>query len=165
MSSKYCRECGTKLIEKELEHEGMIPFCPKCDQFRFPQYNVAVIMIVINKSNDKILLIRQYGRPFFILVAGYVTRGKSLEDAVRREVREETGMTVSSLKFNRSQHYEKSDALMCNFTAFVDDDAGFDPNYEIDSYGWFTREEARKNIRPDSLAEYFLVSYLDEQQI
>ena len=165
MSNKYCRECGTRLIEKKLEHEGLIPFCPKCDQFRFPQYNVAVIMIVINKAEDKILLIKQYGRPFFILVAGYVSRGESLEDAVRREVKEETGMTVSSLKFNRSQFFEKSDALMCNFTAFVDDDTEFDPNYEIDSYGWFTREEARKNIRPDSLAEYFLVSYLDEQQI
>ncbi len=165
MSSKYCRECGTKLIKKELEHEGLVPFCPKCDQFRFPQYNVAVSMIVINKAEDKILLIRQYGRPFFILVAGYVTRGESLEDAVRREVREETGMTVSSLKFNRTQFYEKSDVLMCNFTAFVDNDTEFDPNYEIDSYGWFSREDARKNIRPDSLAEYFLVSYLDEQQI
>ena len=165
MSSKYCRECGTKLIKKELEHEGLVPFCPKCDQFRFPQYNVAVSMIVINKAEDKILLIRQYGRPFFILVAGYVSRGEALEDAVRREVREETGMTVSSLKFNRTQFYEKSDVLMCNFTAFVDNDTEFDPNYEIDSYGWFSREDARKNIRPDSLAEYFLVSYLDEQQI
>jgi len=162
MSSKYCRECGTKLIKKELEHEGMVPFCPKCEQYRFPQYNVAVSMIVVNKAEDKILLIRQYGRPFFILVAGYVSRGESLEDAVRREVREETGMTVSSMKFNRTQFYEKSDVLMCNFTAFVDDDSEFDPNYEIDSYGWFSRDEARKNIRPDSLAEYFLVSYLDE---
>ena len=71
-------------------------------------------------------------------------------------------MTVSSMKFNRTQFYEKSDVLMCNFTAFVDDDSEFDPNYEIDSYGWFSRDEARKNIRPDSLAEYFLVSYLDE---
>ena len=162
MSSNYCCECGTKLIEKELENEGMVPFCPNCEQYRFPQYNVAVSMIVINRADDKILLIRQYGRPFFILVAGYVSRGESLEDAVRREVREETGMTVGSLKFNRTQFYEKSDVLMCNFTCFVDDTSEFHPNYEIDSYSWFSREEARKNIRPDSLAEYFLVSYLDE---
>ena len=51
---------------------------------------------------------------------------------------------------------------MCNFTAFVSDTSEFAPNYEIDSYAWFSREEARKNVRPDSLAEYFLVSYLDE---
>jgi hypothetical protein len=38
-------------------------------------------------------------------------------------------------------------------------------NYEIDSYKWFSREEAAKNIRPGSLAEHFLVSYLGEPEI
>lgn len=162
MTGKFCRECGTALVPKELENEGIVPFCPKCEQFRFPQYNVAVSMIVVNEEKDEILLIKQYGRPTYILVAGYVSRGEALEDAVRREVKEETGMTVTHMKFNRTQFFEKSDALMCNFTAFVKDDSELDPNYEIDSYAWFTRDEARANIRPDSLAEYFLVSYLDE---
>jgi NAD+ diphosphatase len=71
-------------------------------------------------------------------------------------------MTVTHIKFNRTQFFEKSDALMCNFTAFVKDDSELDPNYEIDSYAWFTRDGARANVRPNSLAEYFLVSYLDE---
>lgn len=75
---------------------------------------------------------------------------------------EETGMTISHMKFNRTQFFEKSDTLMCNFTAFVKDASELDPNYEIDSYAWFTREEARANIRPGSLAEHFLVTYLDE---
>lgn len=162
MTGKFCRECGTALVPKELENEGIVPFCPKCEQFRFPQYNVAVSMIVVNEEKDEILLIKQYGRPTYILVAGYVSRGEALEDAVRREIKEETGMTVTHIKFNRTQFFEKSDALMCNFTAFVKDDSELDPNYEIDSYAWFTRDEARANIRPDSLAEYFLVSYLDE---
>jgi NAD+ diphosphatase len=162
MTGKFCRECGTALVPKELENEGIVPFCPKCEQFRFPQYNVAVSMIVVNEEKDEILLIKQYGRPTYILVAGYVSRGEALEDAVRREVKEETGMTVTHMKFNRTQFFEKSDALMCNFTAFVKDDSEFDPNYEIDSYAWFTRDGARANVRPNSLAEYFLVSYLDE---
>ena len=51
---------------------------------------------------------------------------------------------------------------MCNFTAFVKDASELYTNYEVDRYAWFTREEARANIRPDSLAEWFLVSYLDE---
>ena len=88
--------------------------------------------------------------------------GESLEDAVAREVKEETGMTVSHMKFNRTQFFEKSDTLMCNFTAYVKDAGELDPNYEIDSYAWFTRDEARANIRPGSLAEHFLVTYLDE---
>ena len=163
MSSNYCRECGTKLVPRELENEGIVPYCPKCEQYRFPQYNVAVSMIVVNEEKDEILLIQQYGRPSYILVAGYVSRGESLEDAVAREVREETGMTVSRIKFNRTQFFEKSDTLMCNFTAFVKDSSELDPNYEIDSCAWFTRDEARANIRPNSLAEWFLVSYLEEK--
>ena len=162
MTGKFCRECGTALVPKELKNEGIVPYCPKCEAFRFPQYNVAVSMIVVNEEKDEILLIQQYGRQSYILVAGYVTRGEALEDAVRREIREETGMTVSHMKFNRTQFFEKSDTLMCNFTAFVKDTSEFSPNYEIDSCAWFTREEARANIRPNSLAEWFLVSYLDE---
>lgn len=163
MSSNYCRECGTKLVPRELENEGIVPYCPECGQYRFPQYNVAVSMIVVNEEKDEILLIQQYGRPSYILVAGYVSRGEALEDAVVREVREETGMTVSRVKFNRTQFFEKSDTLMCNFTAFVKDASELDPNYEIDACKWFTRDEARANIRPDSLAEWFLVSYLEEK--
>ena len=162
MSSNYCRECGTRLVPRELENEGVVPYCPACEQYRFPQYNVAVSMIVVNEEKDEILLIQQYSRPSYILVAGYVSRGEALEDAVAREVREETGMTVSRIKFNRTQFFEKSDTLMCNFTAFVKDSSELDPNYEIDSFAWFTRDEARANIRPNSLAEYFLVSYLEE---
>ena len=152
----FCRMCGTKLEIRELENEGMIPYCPKCEAFRFPQYNVAVSMITVNEATDEILLIQQYGRPSYVLVAGYVTKGESMEDAVRREIREETGMTVDHMKFNRSQYFEKSDTLMCNFTAYVKDDSELHANYEIDSYKWFSREEAAKNIRPGSLAEHFL---------
>ena len=140
----------------------MIPFCPACGQFRYPQYNVAVSMIVVNEATDEILLIQQYGRPFYILVAGYVAKGESLEDAAARELKEETGMTLERLKFNRTRFFEPSDTLMCNFTVFVKDARELDPNYEIDSFRWFSREEARKNIKPGSLAEYFLDSYLDE---
>ena len=164
MTGKFCRECGTELVPKELEHEGVVPYCPSCGQYRFPQYNVAVSMIVVNEEKDEILLIQQYGRPSYILVAGYVSRGESLEDAVVREVREETGMTVSHMKFNRTQFFEKSDTLMCNFTAFVKDASELNTNYEVDRYAWFSRHEARANIRPDSLAEKFLVAYLDEDE-
>lgn len=162
MIEKFCHECGTKLMQKELENEGTVPFCPKCEAFRFPMYNVAVSMIVINKKTDKILLIKQYGKDYYVLVAGYVNRMEQLEHAVAREIKEETGMNVSQIKFNRTRFYEPSDVLMCNFTAFVEDDSDFCVNEEIDDYCWFTYEEARKNIRQNSLAAYFLNAYLDE---
>ena len=58
-SMNYCVQCGTKLIEKELVGEGMVPYCTSCQEFRFPYFNVAVSMIVKNPAEDKILLIQQ----------------------------------------------------------------------------------------------------------
>lgn len=162
MIQKHCFDCGAELIEKELEGEGIVPYCPQCQQFRFPMYNVAVSMIVIDQQTGEILLIKQYGRPSFILVAGYVNRGEQVEHAVCREIKEETGMTVSHIKFNRTCFFEPSNTLMCNFTAYVEDSSELSPNSEIDSYQWFTPKDARLNIRPNSLASQFLNAYLDE---
>ena len=73
-------------------------------------------------------------------------------------------MTVSSLRFNRTKFFEPSNTLMCNFTAFVDDESEMNTNEEIDSYQWFTKDEAKENIKKNSLAEYFLNAYLNEVQ-
>ncbi|MBQ7061796.1 MAG: NUDIX domain-containing protein [Bacteroidales bacterium] len=162
MIQKHCPECGTALIWQPLEDEGLVPYCPQCRQYRFPMYNVAVSMIVIDGQTGKILLIKQYGRPNFILVAGYVNRGEAVEHAVGREIKEETGLTVSRIRFNRTSFFEPSNTLMCNFTAWVADADAMSPNKEIDSYQWFTPVEARRNIRPNSLAQCFLNAYLDE---
>ena len=162
MTEKHCRECGAALIKKELMGEGIVPFCPKCGEFRFPMYNVAVSMIVVNRQTNQILLIKQYGKPSYVLVAGYVNRIESLENAVAREIKEETGMTVSEIRFNRTRFFERSNTLMCNFTAFVENDAELQTNEEIDSFAWFDFNEARRNIRPNSLAAYFLNTFLDE---
>lgn len=86
---KYCHECGTALVERELEHEGMVSFCPRCNDYRFPMYNVAVSMIIINEENRKTLLVKQYGKDFFRLVAGYVNRTEALEHAAVREMKKE----------------------------------------------------------------------------
>ena len=102
MEMKYCMHCGHKLDEKYLMGEGMVPYCPECQEFRFPVYNTAVSMIVMNKELDKVLLIKQYGRDSYILVAGYVNKGEDAEDAVKREIGEELGLQVLECHFNRS---------------------------------------------------------------
>ena len=158
----FCPACGAKLVEKPLEREGLVPYCERCAAFRFPKYNVAVSMIVRDGKTGRVLLIQQYGRPSYILVAGYVNRGERAEDAVVREIREETGMNAVRIRFNRTKFFEPSNTLMINFTAFVDDADAIAPNEEIDRYSWFTPEEARQNIRPNSLAAEFLNAYLDE---
>ncbi|MCR5790136.1 MAG: NUDIX domain-containing protein [Lachnospiraceae bacterium] len=159
---QYCLFCGTKLQIRELEGEGMIPFCEKCGEYRFPVFNTAVSMIVTNTDRDKILLIKQYGRDRYILVAGYVNKGEDAEDAVCREIREEMGLRVVEYSFNRSHYFKPSSTLMLNFTAVVEDSEPH-PNREIDSYQWFSLKEARDSICKGSLAESFLLGYLDGQ--
>ena len=56
---KYCVECGTKLETRFLKDEGDIPFCPQCNQFRFPIFNCAVSMEVLNPDKNKVVLIKQ----------------------------------------------------------------------------------------------------------
>ncbi len=162
MIEKYCSECGCKLELKTLDNEGIIPYCKRCNEFKFPKYNVAVSMIVINEENNKILLIQQYNKPIYILVAGYVNIGESLEEALKREIKEETGMSVDYSIYNKAKYFEPSNTLMCNFTAFVKNDKEFKPNREIDLYSWFGFDDAKTNIKENSLAKEFLLYYLDK---
>ena len=158
---KHCMACGTRLVMKHLESEGGdVPYCPACMDYRFPVFNVAVSMIVLNETKDRIILIKQYGGTAGILVAGYVNKGEDAEDAAVREVKEELGLEVTSVHFNRSHYFAPSNTLMLNFTVTV---ADFDvqPNEEVDDLKIMTLEEARGYIKHGSLAEQFLIGYLD----
>ena len=156
----YCIECGEKLIKKPLKGEGNIPYCSKCDRFRFPVFNAACSMIVMNKDQSKILLIKQYGMDDYILVAGYISKGEDAETTALREIKEELGVEAVELKYNRTHYYGPSNTLMINYRAILDSEE-IHPNSEIDSYQWFTVAEARDNVRPDSLARDFLVGMID----
>ena len=52
----YCKQCGEKLTLRFCENEGLVPYCDKCEAYKFPQFNVAVSMVVTNRAQDKILL-------------------------------------------------------------------------------------------------------------
>ncbi len=155
----YCMACGEKLVMKYLPGEGKeIPYCSGCGDWRFPVFSTAVSMLVISPERDRYLLIRQYGRPTYVLTAGYINKGEDAEHAVRREIMEELGLKTASLRFNHSHYFAPSNTLMLNFAAVVED-CGVHPNEEVDDWKWFSEEEARRNIRPDSLAQDFLEGY------
>ena len=158
MEMNYCMQCGTRLHLKRHHFEGDVPYCDTCGEFRWPMYNTAVSMIVMNEQKDRVILIRQHHKPVYVLVAGYVNRGEDAEDAARREVMEELGLTVTSVHFNRSHFYPPTNTLMLNFTVTVAEHDAH-PNFEVDSWRWLTIEAARASIKPDSVAQGFLNGY------
>ena len=139
MEMNYCMHCGTKLRMREHESEGLTPWCDTCGEYRYPVFNTAVSMIVMNEQRDQVLLIRQYA-------------------AAAREVMEEVGLEVISARFNHSHYFAPTNTLMLNFTVTVRQPE-VHANWEVDDWRWFPVEEARKNIKPNSLAEAFLNGY------
>ncbi len=158
----FCIECGTRLIHKELKDEGVIPFCQHCKLYRFPQYSVAMSAIIYDENEEQILLIQQYNNPNNVLVAGYVSMGESIEEAVIREVKEETNLDVVELHFNASQYYEKNKVLMVNFACKISDAYKLKCNQEIDQENWFTPSDAEQAIYPNSLAQKFLMTWFSK---
>lgn len=157
---KFCYECGSKLTEKECNEEGLVPFCESCNTFRFPIFNTAISTAVFNPTMDKVLLIQQYNRHAYVLVAGYVSKGENAEETLVREVSEEIGLTITRLQYMRSSYFEKSNTLMLNFMSVADSEDLSGVTKEVDIATWFTPEEAKQQIMPGSLAESFLLTIL-----
>lgn len=157
----YCYECGHKLVMKELEHEGRIPFCTSCRQFRFPIFSTAISMVTLNPKRDKLLMIQQYGKPNNILVAGYVNKEESAEDALVREMQEEIGRKVLQYRFLKSEYFPKTNTLIFNFAVIIDSESLEDvSDWEVDQAAWFTFEEAKAAVKPASLAQRFFLNFL-----
>lgn len=159
----YCYDCGTRLELRHLDGEGEIPYCKSCRRFVFPIFSTAVSMVVQNPDRTKILLIQQYGTGKNVLVAGYINKGEDAESAVIREVREEIGLDVHDLTFNKSEYFENTNTLMLNFSCIASgEELDRVNNVEIDKAQWFTFEEAVREIKPQSLAKRFLLSFLEK---
>lgn len=120
-------------------------------------------MIVVDENTGRILLIQQYGRPSYILVAGYINRGESAEDAVRREILEETGLHAPAVSISTAPGSSSRPTRSCATSPpSSPTPKRIHVNREVDRFRWFSPAEARANIRPNSLAAAFLDAWLDE---
>lgn len=151
---KFCYECGNKLILKECNNDGLIPFCNYCNEYRFPIFSTAVSMVVLSPNRDKTLFIQQYDKGRNWLVAGYVNKGETAEEAVKRELFEEVGLTIKKMWFQKSQYWPRSNALLFNYVVVVDS-MDVITNNEVDRYEWFDLEEAYRCVASGGLAEVF----------
>ena len=158
MNIQYCPACGTKLRLKEQPFDAPALYCDCCREYRFPLFSAAVAAIVLDMLGENMILIRQYGEPDPVLVAGYIDKGETAEAALIREVKEELSMTVQKLSFLRSHYYAPSETLMLNYAAVVAEESA-SPNWEVDGWEWVPVDQALSRVKPGSLAESFLLDY------
>ena len=158
----YCRECGQKLTLRFCENEGLIPYCDKCESYMFPQFSIAVSMVVTNRAQDKILLAKHVEDDDFILFAGYIKKGENAEKTIPREIKEELGLNVVKAKYMSSRYHCKKEVLMLNFAVIVEEGTIKLQEEEIAEARWCSFEEATELIRKGTTAEYFLANAIRE---
>ena len=111
---QFCGRCGTASEPVPGERAKR---CPRCGLTSFPRLSPAVIVLI--ERGETILLARgrQFPEGFYGIIAGFVEPGESLEEAVRREVREEVGLEIAEVRYFGSQPWPYPHALMIGFTA------------------------------------------------
>ena len=138
-SRRICPSCGTPMVHSEKERMMQ---CPACHLVEYPKICPAVIVGVWHE--DRLLLTKYAGRGYhhYALVAGFAEIGESIEDTVRREVMEETGVQVKNLHFYKSQPWSFTDTLLFGFYAELEgsEHIHLDTN-ELSLARWCTREE------------------------
>ena len=138
----YCGKCGSASIP---EAGGNSRRCcnPECNQAIFPRTDPAIIVLVAD--GDRCVLGRQPSWPEgrYSTIAGFVEPGESLEDAVRREVYEETNIRVGKVQYHSSQPWPFPAALMLGFIAEATSDDIRLNDGELEDARWFTRDELR----------------------
>ncbi len=137
---RYCGACGAPTVPT---HAGHILVCsnPACEHELFPRIDPAIIVLV--SDGERALLGRQASWPprRYSTIAGFVEPGESLEDAVAREVAEETGVAVSEVRYASSQPWPFPSSLMVGFRARAEPGSTVRVSGELEDARWFAREQ------------------------
>jgi NAD+ diphosphatase len=164
----FCSACGGKTEAREAGH---VRVCLTCKTHHFPRTDPAVIMLVT--KDDSCLLARRAGnkQPVYSTLAGFVEPGESLEEAVAREVLEETGILVDTVQYHSSQPWPFPTQLMVGFYAQASGGTLKLQQDEIEDARWFERSELVRLLaesnpklmlpRPVSIARRLIMDWLN----
>jgi len=167
---RFCSVCGTRSVS---ERGGHVRRCPSCRTEHFPRTDPVAIMLITN--GDDCLLGQSAGRlartGMYSALAGFVDQGESIEEAVRREVREEAGVEVGEVQYHSSQPWPFPSSLMigCHGKA-TSTEIVIDP-VEMADVGWFSRagvkralDQANPELKvpgPIAIAHHLIKSWVD----
>ena len=143
----FCGTCGSATVPAE---GGMVRHCPTCGTHHHPRTDPVVIMLVTDGA-ERVLLGRQRVWPArrYSTLAGFVSHGESLEEAVAREVMEEVGVDVGSPVYAASQPWPFPHSLMLGFhVPWVGGEIGGTDD-ELEHAAWFSRAEVVEAVQED----------------
>jgi NAD+ diphosphatase len=140
---RFCANCGEPTEAVDAGHARR---CPVCDAEHFPRTDPVVIVRVVD--GDRLLLGRQARWPQgrFSVLAGFVEPGETLEEAVRREVQEESGVEVGEVAYVASQPWPFPSSLMIGFHAVASNGAPHPGDGELCDVRWFARPEVEAAV-------------------
>ncbi len=152
----YCGRCGARM----RRNSPISKLCEGCGTEIVPQLSPAVLVLV--KRGDEALLVhaRNFKRPFFGLVAGFVETGESLEECVAREVMEETTLSIGNIRYFGSQSWPFPSSLMIGFTAEYRSGEIRFADGELSQGGFFSRSNLPELPSPPSLARVMIDAWV-----
>lgn len=145
---RFCGTCGAPAV---IDGGGHARSCTggECGRLLFPRIEPAVIVLVeAPGAPGRCLLARHSGAAAdaWSTLAGFVEVGESLEDAVRREMAEEAGVTVTDVTYQGSQAWPFPAGLMVGFRATATTEEVRVDGEELLAARWFTRGELRERL-------------------
>lgn len=161
---RHCGVCGSPAVPTRAGH---VMHCSDadCGTDFFPRIDPAIIVLV--SDGERALLGRQasWAPRRYSTIAGFVEPGESLEDAVAREVLEETGVTVESTRYHSSQPWPFPSALMLGFMASAAADSLPRAASELEDARWFTAAEIAAGAvilpPPTSISHRLIAEWFD----
>lgn len=135
-NTKFCGVCGSPM----KMHTDISKRCTNCGKEVWPSLATAIIVLI--HKGEEVLLVnaKTFRGDFYGLVSGFVETGETLEEAVHREVLEETGLTINNIKYFGSQPWPYPSGLMVGYNAdYVDGEIHLQRN-ELASGRWFTKD-------------------------
>ncbi|MEZ5475497.1 MAG: NAD(+) diphosphatase [Steroidobacteraceae bacterium] len=163
---RYCGVCGQPTAPLRAGHMLSCTDA-SCGATLFPRLDPAVIVLVTDSSGERALLGRQATWPpgRYSTVAGFVEPGESLEDAVEREVYEETAVRVTAVRYRSSQPWPFPSSLMLGFHAVGGNQPIRHVDGELEDARWFTREQIASGIPmlppPTSISYRLIETWFD----
>ena len=157
-NTKYCGVCGAPM----KLHTEISKRCTECGKEVWPQLATAIIVLI--HRGEEVLLVhaRNFRGDYYGLVAGFVETGESLEEAVVREVREETSLEISNLRYFGSQPWPYPCGLMVGFHAdYASGDIHLQRS-ELSAGGWFRKDNLPHIPEKLSIARRLIDSWLEE---